>query len=106
MQANTEHEFDDDAYVRQWAQSADQRRPERAPMFARIVELLKGLPDAGTHVVELGCGPGTLGLAVLQALPQASYEGIDYSRPMLALAHERLDPFGSRARLHQADLRR
>ena len=103
---DSEHEFDDRAYVRQWASTADQRRPERAMMFQRVVEVLRGVDAANLHVVELGCGPGTLGDAMLSALPHATYEGIDLSRPMLELAQERLARFGARAKLHELDLRR
>lgn len=103
---DTEHEFDDRAYVRKWAETADQRRPERALMFRRIVELLQAIAAGAPHVVELGCGPGSLGEAILSGLPKATYDGFDFSRPMLELAQERLEPFGSRARLHECDLRK
>jgi SAM-dependent methyltransferase len=103
---DTEHEFDDRAYVRQWAATADQRRPERSLMFQRIVELLRAVDVAKLHVVELGCGPGTLADAILSGIPQATYEGLDYSRPMLELAQERLALYGERPTLHAIDLRR
>src|SRR5205085_10396204 len=48
---------------------------------------------------------GTLGAAVLERVRDATYEGIDFWRPMLELAAERLAPFGDRARLHPYDLR-
>jgi cyclopropane fatty-acyl-phospholipid synthase-like methyltransferase len=103
---DTQHEFDDRAYVRKWAETADERRPERAPMFRRIVELLKAFPAPAPHVLELGCGPGSLGEVVLSGIPLATYDGIDYSAAMLELAQERLARFGTRARLHCSDLRR
>lgn len=103
---DSEHEFEDRAYVRQWASTADQRRPERAAMFQHIVELLRNASATQIHVVELGCGPGTLGDAVLSGLPNATYEGLDFSRAMLELAQERLARFGARAKLHEVDLRR
>src|SRR3954454_12506875 len=95
---DAEHEFADDAYVRRWAETADQRRPERAQMFRHVCELIGHLGRRAPHVVELGCGPGTLGAAVLEQVSDATYEGIDFSRPMLALAAERVRRVGGRGR--------
>ena len=102
---DTEHEFDDRGYVRKWAETADQRRPERVRMFQHIVALLQDLRTSAPNVLELGCGPGALAESVLSALPRAMYEGIDFSHPMLELAQERLARFGARVRLWQCDLR-
>ncbi|MDQ6618835.1 MAG: class I SAM-dependent methyltransferase [Pseudomonadota bacterium] len=102
---DAEHEFADRAYVRKWAETADQRRPERARMFRRIIELLQALDGDRPCIVELGCGPGTLAQNVLGRIEQATYEGFDFSWPMLELARERLAAFGTRAHVHQADLR-
>jgi SAM-dependent methyltransferase len=42
------------------------------------------------EVLDIGCGPGRVGEAVLEA-GAAAYLGIDVSPQMLALAHRRLD---------------
>ncbi len=102
---DTEHAFEDRAYVRQWAESADERRPARRPMFRHIAEIVARIPGAQPRMVELGCGPGTLAETLLERMPLLRYDGFDLSPIMLELAHERVDRFGARARLHAADLR-
>ncbi|MEO5700377.1 MAG: class I SAM-dependent methyltransferase [Casimicrobiaceae bacterium] len=102
---DTEHEFEDRGYVRQWAQTADTRRPQRPVMFRHIAALVEGLGAGAPHVLELGCGPGTLAESLLGRIAELTYEGVDYSPAMLELARETLAPFGARARLHRADLR-
>ena len=98
------HAFDERAYVRQWAATADARRPERAIVFQRIADLLGTLDPPARTVLELGSGPGTLGAALLGRHAALAYVGVDSSEPMLELAREALAPFGARARLVRADL--
>src|SRR5690242_6391180 len=58
--SDANHEFDSPDYVRKWADSADQRRPQRRAMFEHIVALVEQLCKPAVHIVELGCGPGAL----------------------------------------------
>ena len=55
-------------------------------------------------VLDLGCGGGTLTLALLDRYPQASATLVDFSKPMLAEARERLAPFGAQCRFVERDL--
>lgn len=56
------------------------------------------------HVADLGCGDGTIAHAILTHYPDAHVTAIDFSEPMLEQAAQRLQPFGDRATLIQADL--
>src|SRR5579884_1727312 len=49
-------------------------------------------------VLDVGCGSGRIGEFVLEA-GASRYLGIDFSAPMIELAHERLERFGDQARL-------
>ena len=101
---NTEHEFDDIEYVRQWTATADERRPQRPAMFRYVAALIRDLGLESPRVLELGCGPGALADVLLAELADITYEGVDYSGAMLELARERLARFGGRPRLTRADL--
>lgn len=71
-------------------------------MAGRIVELLApALADGGTYV---DCTLGLAGhaVAVLDACPRATLIGIDRDADALAVARERLAPFGDRVALVQA----
>jgi tRNA (cmo5U34)-methyltransferase len=57
-----------------------------------------------TQVADLGCGDGTIAHAILTHYPEAHVTAIDFSEPMLEQARQRLQPFGSRVTIVQADL--
>jgi hypothetical protein len=73
-------------------------------MFAHIGDQIEKLPFHNPHIVELAAGPGFLAEALLTRFPQMTYDGIDYSKPMIALAHDRLSQFKDRIKLHCANL--
>ncbi len=97
------HDFHSMEYVTKWARGVN--NPVRESVFYHVVAHLTLLPYDSLHVVELAPGPGILAQVVLSKLPQITYEGLDFSRPMLTLAQERLADFEERITLHHVDLR-
>lgn len=77
-------------------------RTERFDAMARIV---RDTQRSVRAVLNLGCGPGSLMLPMLQAFAKATIFGIDFDPTMLLLARPRLEKFGRRAVLILADLR-
>ncbi len=72
-------------------------------MCARIVELLSPpLQAPGSVYVDCTLGLGGHAEAMLTACPEATLIGIDRDQHALALAGERLAPFGDRVQLFQA----
>lgn len=67
------------------------------PPIDRLIE--HGMFDRAMSVFEFGCGTGRLAAWLLEEhLPaEASYTGIDVSETMVALARDRLAPYGKRA---------
>jgi trans-aconitate methyltransferase len=55
-------------------------------------------------ILDLGCGSGLVAQMLLDRSPAAQIFGVDSSTAMLALARERLAPYGDRAELAQGDL--
>jgi SAM-dependent methyltransferase len=98
-----EHEFDEAQYARDWAARFDPT-PERLRLFEMIIGQLKthALPEP--HIVELGIGPGYLAARILDAIPGLTYQGIDFSRPMLEMAAARLEKHSQRLSFTQANL--
>ena len=76
----------------------------RAERFALVVRTVREL-GAAVQLIELGCGPGSLMEAVLDAMPEAEVWGIDFDPAALLLAQARLARHSARAHLALADLR-
>ena len=103
--AGCPHDFHSAAYVEAWAARVD--NPIRRSVFHHILAHLHLQLSTGeaAHVVELACGPGLLAEFLLDNHPAMTYEGLDFSAPMLDMAEQRLGAFGGRASLRRADLR-
>ena len=98
-----DHEFHDPEYAEDWA-GRFEPTPDRLALFdLMLAELRDRVPPDG-RIVELGIGPGYLAAYLLDALPAARYQGLDFSRAMLDIAARRLRRHAARAALTQADL--
>ncbi|HJM42562.1 MAG TPA: class I SAM-dependent methyltransferase, partial [Nitrospinota bacterium] len=98
-----QHEFHDDQYAHEWS-NRFVPTPERLQLFDAIIDRITGTSLPSRHIVELGIGPGYLAARLLEAIPEVTYEGIDFSRSMLELAAARLASHASRVQFTQADL--
>jgi tRNA (cmo5U34)-methyltransferase len=78
--------------------------PRRDEQIATLLMLAPFAADAEFAVLELGCGEGRLGAALLAAFPQARYRGLDGSESMRAQSRARLARFAGRATVAAFDL--
>jgi tRNA (cmo5U34)-methyltransferase len=90
--------------ARQWDAEAGAGLATRAEQQEILLALLREARIGDGAVLDLGVGSGLVAEAVLDALPEASLVGVDFSDAMLELARARLDRFGPRVRLLQHDL--
>jgi SAM-dependent methyltransferase len=97
------HQFHDRDYAEGWSQRFTPT-PERLKLFDTIIDRLAEAVLPSRHVVELGVGPGYLAERLLARFPDITYEGVDFSEPMLELARRRLSAHAERVKLTQADL--
>src|SRR5436190_6084271 len=80
--------------------------PDREERFAAMIDAVEvGAGRADPLVVDLGCGPGSLSVRLLDRIPAARVVAVDADPVMLALARA---AYGDRAGLRfvPADLRR
>src|SRR3954470_11086017 len=71
-----------------WAKQQQKRDRDHAPLTKALLEL--AAPQAGEHVLDIGCGSGTTTLALAERVgPAGRVLGIDISAPMLAVARSR-----------------
>jgi ubiquinone/menaquinone biosynthesis C-methylase UbiE len=90
--------------AREWDAGGGEALATRAEQQEILLALLRAAQVGERVVVDLGVGSGLVAEAVLDALPEASLVGIDFSEAMLELARARLGRFGPRARLLRHDL--
>jgi len=96
----------DQAVAEQWIDRWDAQQqsymPDREERFAAMIDAVEvgaGRPDP--LVLDLGCGPGSLAVRLLDRIPAATVVGIDADPLLLALGRA---AYGDRAGLSFADL--
>ena len=77
--ADLAREFDTVEEITAWADSLDERWPERVDARERIIDSLKGLKCSQPVIVELCSGDGRLARQILSTVPDAQYIGVDAS---------------------------
>lgn len=88
----------------EWDASGGAGLPTRVEQQEILLALLCEARVGERVLLDLGVGSGLVAEAVLDALPEASLVGIDFSEEMLELARARLDRFGPRVHLVRHDL--
>src|ERR1022692_1163564 len=78
-----------------WTSNQDRMDRTLAPVTGPLLAF--AAPRAGsTVIIDVGCGCGATTIEIARAVgPSGHVVGIDVSRPMLALAAERLRPFAN-----------
>jgi len=103
MKIEAIHEFHDSSYSNSWADRFEPT-PERLRLFETILRNIEEKQVEELAILELGVGPGFLANFLLKRLPKVSYEGLDYSESMLAIAARRTGEHRDRICFTQADL--
>lgn len=93
-------------WVERWERMQERYLVRRDERMELMVRLIRDTQPSVRCVVDLGCGTGSLMLAVLRAFPEALVFGLDFDPTLLALARARLAGFCGRAQLIQVDLRK
>jgi ubiquinone/menaquinone biosynthesis C-methylase UbiE len=75
--------------------------PLAAEQIDVLLRVVRHATPTAERVLDLGCGDGILGRAVLEAFPQTSVVFLDFSETMIAAAQQRID--GDRAAFVTAD---
>lgn len=93
------------AWAERWDRMQESYLIKRSERFETICWLIQKTQTSRARVLDLGCGTGSLMLAVLQALPEAEAWGIDFNPTLMWLAESQMKIFGIRAHLVSTDLR-
>lgn len=91
------------SWLQRWDAQQETYLPDREERFEVLIDLLEAVAGPRPRVVDLACGPASLGARVLARMPQAAVVGVDADPVLLALARSTA-PAG--LRLVDADLRK
>jgi 2-polyprenyl-3-methyl-5-hydroxy-6-metoxy-1,4-benzoquinol methylase len=83
-----------DAWAQEWRRTDRTLAPVGEALLREIAAQVAGL--AGPRILDLGCGAGTICLALADMIPGADITGVDLSAALVAVARERA---GGRLRL-------
>ena len=97
--------FDWEFWVRRWDRMQERYLVRRQKRFETIIGVIRDTQGSVNRILDLGCGSGSLMLALLEAFPEAEVFGIDFDPTLLLLAERRLMDFQKRATLVLADMR-
>jgi SAM-dependent methyltransferase len=89
-------------WIDRWDAQQTQYLPDREDRFTALIDAVEagaGRPDP--LVLDLGCGPGSLAVRLLDRIPDATVVAIDTDPLLLALGHAL---YGARGGLRFADL--
>jgi len=92
-------------WIRRWDQQQEESLPDREDRFTALIDAVEeGAGRSDPLIIDLGCGPGSLSIRLLDRIPAAAIVAVDADPVMLALARA---AFGNRAGLRfvSADLR-
>lgn len=103
MKIEAIHQFHDLDCSKEWAEKFTPT-PDRMALFETIYRRIAEFSEPNLHILELGIGPGYLAEFILNNSSLASYEGLDFSKPMLKMAEKRLKQHQQKIDFTQADL--
>ena len=96
----------DEKFAANWDGRHIAGNPTRPFLLALIVEILQSLAAqrSALSILEIGSGSGLVTERILDAMPSATVDGVDFSEPMMARAATRMARHGPRFCQHRRDL--
>jgi SAM-dependent methyltransferase len=80
------------AWIERWDHQQEESLPDREDRFTALIDAVEvGTGREDPLVIDLGCGPGSLSVRLLERLPKATVIGIDADPVTLALGRSAYD---------------
>jgi SAM-dependent methyltransferase len=90
-------------WIERWDRQQEYYMPDREERFTALIDAVESAAERHDPlIVDLGCGPGSLGVRLLDRLPKATILGVDADPVTLALGRA---VYGERISFADADLR-
>ena len=92
-------------WLRRWDAQQERYLAAREERFRAMGDVLESVLRPPRRVLDLGCGPGSLSLRLLDRFPGLSVTGVDHDPVLLKIGSTALGARGGRIRWVDADLR-
>lgn len=102
---NLPQDFDWRSWIERYDRMQQRYLVRREQRFDVIIDMVRATQPDVRHIVDLGCGTGSLTERLVVAFPNCQIVGVEMDWAILLLAKARLARFGDRARLVRADFR-
>jgi len=83
-------------WLRRWDEQQQTYLPNREWRFRAMLDVLEATVGRSGRVLDLGCGPGSLSLRVLQRFPRVRVVAVDYDPVVLRIGQGALGAYGGR----------
>ena len=93
------------AWLRRWEAQQSGGLPGREERFQVMIDFVGAAVGSSPTVVDLGCGPGSLAVRIVDRLPGATVLAVDADPLLLELGRHAIGDRGGRIRWIEADLR-
>jgi SAM-dependent methyltransferase len=93
-----------ESWQRSWDRLEEELVPERELRIRVLLDVVEAASGSGPTVVDLGCGPGTVALRLLDRMPRAHVIAVDIDPVLLTIASATFAG-DDRVRIVRADLR-
>jgi SAM-dependent methyltransferase len=78
--------------------------PRREMRFSAMLDVLQASLPSRFNAIDLGCGPGSLSLRILERFPDARVVAVDYDPVVMTIGKHALKRFGRRINWVDADI--
>lgn len=83
-------------WLRRWDEQQQTYLPYREWRFRTMLDVLEATVGGSGRVLDLGCGPGSLSLRILQRFPRIRCVGVDYDPVVLRIGRGAIGSYGGR----------
>lgn len=93
-------------WLKRWDRMMEYYVAHRKERFELMVQMVRATQNRPVRILDLGCGTGSLTVAMLEAFDEVEVYGVDFDPTLLPLAKVRFTQFGTRAKFLLTDIRK
>ena len=97
-------DIDWDIWIDRWDQMQNRYIAMRSERFGKIIQLIEATQKSPKRILDIGCGPGSLSLRLLESFPETEIYCVDVDPTILWIAEVFKKKYDNRIHIFQGDL--